>query len=104
MSQSNTTAQSKFSHGRCLRYDSIMARHGAVIQARMGSTRLPGKSLMPIGDFSLIDWVIRYTTMAFDPTDVVLVTVEFAQITEDIFVIFDQDRRVVGIDVPEGVR
>jgi hypothetical protein len=37
-------------------------------------------------------------------TDVVLVTVEFAKITEDIFVIFDQNRRVVGIDVPEGVR
>jgi spore coat polysaccharide biosynthesis protein SpsF (cytidylyltransferase family) len=53
-----------------------MARHGAVIQARMGSTRLPGKSLMPIGDFSLIDWVIRYTTMAFDPTDVVLATTD----------------------------
>ncbi len=29
---------------------------------------------MQIGDLSLIDWVIRYTTMAFDPTDVVLAT------------------------------
>lgn len=51
-----------------------MARHGAIIQARMGSGRLPGKSMMAIGNFRLIDWVIRYTTMAFDPTDVVLAT------------------------------
>jgi spore coat polysaccharide biosynthesis protein SpsF (cytidylyltransferase family) len=51
-----------------------MARHGAVIQARMGSKRLPGKSMMSVGDLKLIDWVIRYTTSAFDPTDVVLAT------------------------------
>ncbi len=56
-----------------------MNRHGAVIQARMDSTRLPGKSLMSIGDLKLIDWVIRYTTMAFETRDVVLVTTSLAE-------------------------
>lgn len=34
---------------------------------------------MPIGDLKLIDWVIRYTTMAFDPVDVVLATTTLAE-------------------------
>lgn len=31
----------------------------AVIQARMGSTRLPGKVLLPLGERPVVDWVVR---------------------------------------------
>ena len=31
----------------------------AVIQARMGSTRLPGKVLRPLGPRSTLSWVLR---------------------------------------------
>lgn len=60
--------------------------------------------LKSAGAFKRIDTITVVPGSEGNPTDVVLVTVEFAKITEDIFVIFDQDRRVVGIDVPEGVR
>jgi spore coat polysaccharide biosynthesis protein SpsF len=33
-------------------------RTGVIVQARMGSTRLPGKVLEPIGDRSMIAWVV----------------------------------------------
>ena len=38
---------------------------GIIIQARMGSSRLPGKSLMNIGNYRLIDWVIEYAKENF---------------------------------------
>jgi spore coat polysaccharide biosynthesis protein SpsF (cytidylyltransferase family) len=53
-----------------------MGRHGAVIQARMGSSRLPGKSMLDLGGIKLVDWVIRYASMAFDTDDIVLATTE----------------------------
>lgn len=31
---------------------------GVVLQARMGSTRLPGKTLMPLGGTSLLEWIV----------------------------------------------
>ena len=31
----------------------------AIIQARMGSTRLPGKSLLPINGVPIIDWILK---------------------------------------------
>ena len=31
----------------------------AIIQSRMGSQRLPGKMMSKIGNYTLIDWVIR---------------------------------------------
>lgn len=36
----------------------------ALIQARMGSTRLPGKALLPLHGLPLIDWVVRRTQKA----------------------------------------
>ena len=37
----------------------MSARTVAVIQARMGSTRLPGKVLEPLGDRSLLAWTVE---------------------------------------------
>ena len=31
----------------------------AIIQSRMGSSRLPGKMLKKIGNYSVIEWVVR---------------------------------------------
>jgi hypothetical protein len=41
------------------------------------------------------------TGSTVDSADVVIVTIEFAKTTEDLFVIFDEDRRIVGIDFPQ---
>ncbi len=43
-----------------------------VIQARLNSVRLPRKSLLQIGDYKLIEWVILRVLMNFDKTQIVL--------------------------------
>lgn len=45
-----------------------------IIQARMGSNRLPGKSLMNIGNYKLIDWVIEYAKENFSDELIFLAT------------------------------
>jgi len=46
----------------------------AVIQARMGSTRLPGKVLKPLGDKTVLWWVIERTKAAQYIDEVVVAT------------------------------
>jgi spore coat polysaccharide biosynthesis protein SpsF len=37
----------------------VKARIGIVLQARMGSTRLPGKVLMPLGGTTMLGWIVQ---------------------------------------------
>jgi spore coat polysaccharide biosynthesis protein SpsF len=50
-------------------------RTAAFVQARMGSTRLPGKSLMPVwGEMPLLELVLRRVSAAQEVDEVVLAT------------------------------
>ena len=51
-----------------------MKKVGIIIQARMGSSRLPGKSLMPIGELLLIEWVVRNCMSVNGVNNVILAT------------------------------
>ncbi len=54
-----------------------MARHpliGVVIQARMGSTRLPGKVLLPIGRRPLLGHILMRLTRLRNPVRIVMAT------------------------------
>lgn len=46
----------------------------AIIQARMGSTRFPGKMLTPLGDLTLLEWVLLRVKRAKLLDDIVLAT------------------------------
>lgn len=50
-----------------------------IIQARMGSSRLPGKSLMNIGNYRLIDWVIEYAKENFSDELIFIATTHSKQ-------------------------
>ena len=50
----------------------------AIVQARMGSTRLPGKTLAPLGDSTVIDWVIDRVSAAALVDDVIIATTTLA--------------------------
>jgi spore coat polysaccharide biosynthesis protein SpsF (cytidylyltransferase family) len=46
----------------------------AIVQARMGSTRLPGKTLMDLGGVPVVDWVTRRLAMTAGLDDVLVAT------------------------------
>jgi spore coat polysaccharide biosynthesis protein SpsF len=46
----------------------------AIIQARMGSSRLPGKVLLPIAEREMLDWVVKRTLSATLINQVVVAT------------------------------
>ncbi|MES2854618.1 MAG: aminotransferase class III-fold pyridoxal phosphate-dependent enzyme [Bdellovibrionota bacterium] len=46
----------------------------AIIQARMGSTRMPGKSLETLGDQKVLDWVVRAARSISGVNEVVVAT------------------------------
>ena len=54
-------------------------RVGVIIQARMGSTRLPGKVLKPIAGKALLDHVLGRLSMLAYPVKVVVATSDLPQ-------------------------
>lgn len=53
---------------------SNVGRVAAIIQARMGSTRLPGKTLETLGDVTVLDWVVERVGMASLVDEVIVAT------------------------------
>lgn len=51
----------------------------AIIQARMGSTRLPGKVMLPLGDTTVLGWVIRRVAACARVSEVVVATSVLAE-------------------------
>ena len=64
----------------------------AVIQARMGSSRLPGKVLLDLGGRSVLSWVIRAARASGVCDQIVVATTEQ-----------DQDDAIVDLALSEGV-
>lgn len=54
-------------------------RNQVVIQARMGSTRLPGKIMMPLGERPVLEHVVRRSSMAALVDRVVVATTELPE-------------------------
>jgi spore coat polysaccharide biosynthesis protein SpsF (cytidylyltransferase family) len=55
-------------------------RTGILIQARMGSTRLPGKMLMPfLGNLTILDLIIQRLLTRFSRKEIILATTTSAQ-------------------------
>ena len=44
----------------------------AIIQARLGSTRLPNKVLLPLGDTTVIEWVVDRASLSFFIDEVIV--------------------------------
>jgi spore coat polysaccharide biosynthesis protein SpsF len=51
-----------------------MTRVVAVVQARMGSQRFPGKMLSQLGEHTLLDWVLQRVLRSTQVDQVVLAT------------------------------
>ena len=60
------------------RYQIAMGSTVAIIQARMGSSRLPGKMMMELSGIPIIEWVIRRVQRAALLDDIVVATSEAA--------------------------
>lgn len=74
----------------------------AIVQARVASTRLPGKMLLPLGDYPLVCWAIHAAVTAFGREHVVAALPATAENDELADVIRDQgDVRVFRWDGPE---
>lgn len=53
---------------------SVKKKVVAIAQARMGSTRLPGKVMMPLGDLPVLNWVVNALYRVDEIDEVVLAT------------------------------
>ena len=51
----------------------------AIVQARMGSTRLPGKVMMSIGGYTLIELLLMRLSESIEVDEIVVATSEHAK-------------------------
>jgi len=56
------------------RYQIVMGSTVAIIQARMGSSRLPGKMMMELAGTPIIEWVVRRVQGAALLDDIIVAT------------------------------
>ena len=68
------------------RYQIAMGSTIAIIQARMGSSRLPGKMMMELSGIPIIEWVVQRVQGAALLDDIVVATSEAALDDELAFV------------------
>lgn len=71
----------------------------AIIQARMGSTRLPGKVLRPIGERDVLGWCVDRICRAQSLSDVVIATTDLSR--DDVLVDWCQARGRPSFRGPE---
>ena len=45
-----------------------------IIQARMGSKRLPGKMMLKLDNYSILEWVIKRIKKVKNKTDILIAT------------------------------
>lgn len=69
----------------------------AIVQARMGSHRFPGKSMARLGRWTLIHWVLARLAQAQSLAEIVLAT--SLKTTDDVLV---EEARAIGIHVFRG--
>lgn len=67
-----------FCNGRILPPLAMNPRNVAIIQARMGSSRFPGKMLARLGGIPLLEWVVRRLLRATTLAQIVLATSDVA--------------------------
>src|SRR5258708_204542 len=65
---------------------------GIVVQARMGSTRLPGKILKPIGTKSLLEHIVFRLGLLRHKTQIVIATTTL--LTDDVLEVFCRSRHI----------
>ncbi len=56
-----------------------MQKNGAIIQARMGSTRFPGKVLRRLGSEGLLGWIVHRLRMSQELNDIIVATSQCRQ-------------------------
>ena len=69
----------------------------AIVQARMGSTRFPGKMLKKLGNYHIIDWVINRLKRSNNLDGIVLATTTLSE--DDVL---QQKAKFWGVDVFRG--
>ena len=79
------------------RYQIVMGSTVAIIQARMGSSRLPGKMMMELAGIPIIEWVVRRVQGAALLDDIIVATSD-ADIDDDLALI----AKNLGVQVFRG--